>query len=326
MLKGIILYEGKSQLDGESIVCIATGFDTRSQNKKTGDMVQTWIIRSDISPEDAARTGADSSICGDCKLRGIISKLPNGEQINRHRGCYVFVGQAPQAVWNSYRQGDYAGPQDQDKHFRGRMVRFGSYGDPCAVPAAIWCRIASDAAGWTGYTHKWREELFHDYRRFLMASVDSEQEAAEAKQLGWRWFRLAPKDTLPLAGEFHCPASAEEGYRLTCDQCRACDGAGDNAGRASVTIWPHGPPSAIHGYARAFQGESGDVQHRKNLSATDVRLLDELRTNGVGSAAQLAQMIGRGTQATASRMWHLRQLGYVRRIGRGLYEIASKQP
>ena len=27
---------------------------------------------------------------------------------------------------------------------------------------------------------------------------------------------------LPVAGEFHCPASAEEGYRKTCAQCQAC--------------------------------------------------------------------------------------------------------
>ena len=65
-LRGVILYDGASMLDGEPIVVIAT---LETSNRKTGEMVQTWIIRSDIAPTDAAKSGDDKSICGACPHR-----------------------------------------------------------------------------------------------------------------------------------------------------------------------------------------------------------------------------------------------------------------
>ena len=47
---GVILFEGPSLIDGAPIAVIATGFQRRTANSKTGDMVQTWIIRSDREP------------------------------------------------------------------------------------------------------------------------------------------------------------------------------------------------------------------------------------------------------------------------------------
>ena len=41
---GYILYQGPSVLDGVEIVVVATGFDTKSQNSKTGDMIQPTIL------------------------------------------------------------------------------------------------------------------------------------------------------------------------------------------------------------------------------------------------------------------------------------------
>ena len=46
-LNGVVLYEGPSVLDGAPIAVIAT---LKSANVKTGDMIQTWIIRSDMHP------------------------------------------------------------------------------------------------------------------------------------------------------------------------------------------------------------------------------------------------------------------------------------
>ena len=40
MVKGYVLHEGPSPFDGQPIVSIAT---LHSSNRKTGDMVQTWI-------------------------------------------------------------------------------------------------------------------------------------------------------------------------------------------------------------------------------------------------------------------------------------------
>jgi hypothetical protein len=76
--KGIVLYRGPSRLDGAPIVCVATGFRSPSDNPKTGPMVQTWIMREDVAPHTAQKTGEDSSVCGDCPLRPLLkgARLP----------------------------------------------------------------------------------------------------------------------------------------------------------------------------------------------------------------------------------------------------------
>ena len=93
---GIVLYEGPSRIDGAPIVAIACRITEASGNAKTGAMVQTFIMRQDIAPHEALKTGDDSSVCGDCPLRPI------------HKGatrCYVRVYQAPLSVWNAYNRG-----------------------------------------------------------------------------------------------------------------------------------------------------------------------------------------------------------------------------
>lgn len=321
MPNGLILFEGPSQLDGSPIVCIATGIDHPSANHKTGPMVQTWILRRDVPPDEAAMDGSDSAVCGACPLRGVVTKLPNGELVNRFRSCYVFVGQAPTAVWRAYKRGDH-GPFEPSK-LAGRFIRFGAYGDPCAVPLSLWRDIAAVAAGHTGYTHQWRDRAFQWYRSLLMASVETEEDAALARLNGWRTFRAAVHGSIPMAGEFHCPASKEQGYRLTCEECGACDGTGANPARASVVIWPHGPRAAVKSFYRLTRGASKAIDHRAALNAADVAALDALRTAGRLSAAALGKLIGRGAQATATRLWHMRQMGVVRRVGRGQYEATE---
>ena len=86
----MIIYRGPSLLDGAPIVAIAT---VGSRNAKTGDMVQTWIMRDDVKPLAAAQSGADASVCGDCKHRPISGGA-----------CYVNLGQGPRAVFaDTYR-------------------------------------------------------------------------------------------------------------------------------------------------------------------------------------------------------------------------------
>jgi hypothetical protein len=72
---GVILYEGPSVIDGAPIVAIATGFKSPSSNDKTGTMIQVWILRADIAPHEAQKTGADESICGDCPMRPLLVKM-----------------------------------------------------------------------------------------------------------------------------------------------------------------------------------------------------------------------------------------------------------
>src|SRR5687767_830310 len=92
---GFILYEGASKIDGAPIAVVITH---DSVNRKTGPMDQSWILRTDIHPFHATRTGDDRSVCGDCRHRGADG---------RARSCYVTVQHGPAAVWRSYREGKY---------------------------------------------------------------------------------------------------------------------------------------------------------------------------------------------------------------------------
>ena len=63
---GYIVYEGPSELDGSPIVVIINKIWAASKNGKTGALVQSFIIRSDINPVEALKTGDDAAICGHC--------------------------------------------------------------------------------------------------------------------------------------------------------------------------------------------------------------------------------------------------------------------
>ena len=67
---GYVLWRGPSKFNGEAIVLIATGFQRKSQNKKTDDMLQFWILLEDTRPDEAVKTGLDQGICGDCPHMG----------------------------------------------------------------------------------------------------------------------------------------------------------------------------------------------------------------------------------------------------------------
>lgn len=244
----LVVWEGPSELDGAPIVVIATWPQTLAQaNEKTGRIVQTWIVRRDIRPAEAWRTGEDVSICGDCALRGDPSKLNT-------RSCYVHLGQVGN-LWDAYIQGpvDYAYSDAHIAQFvKDRVVRLGAYGDPAAVPANVWRTLIGPARAHIGYTHQWRHRVARPLRNLVMASVDSPEEREEAMELGWRTFRTRlrsfgrPRESVGL-GEIVCPA--EEGNRrTTCLKCRLCDGVhswvkgGDF--RRDITIEAHGHPVA----------------------------------------------------------------------------------
>jgi hypothetical protein len=136
-----------------------------SSNGKTGSMVQSYILRADRAPLAALQDGSDESVCGDCI-----------HQVNGAGSCYVNVAQGPMAVYDAFTRGVYpvATPEEAAELCAGLLVRLGSYGDPMAAPACVWQAILTRAAGHTGYAHQWRRARAVAYRRFLMASVDSE--------------------------------------------------------------------------------------------------------------------------------------------------------
>lgn len=213
-----------------NVVVIAT---TKSENVKTGDMVQVWIIRSDMSPVEAVRTGLDAAVCMDCVHRGV-----GGFE---DRSCYVNVAQAPQKVYRAFQAGSYPklAPKDYASVFSGRAVRFGAYGEPVLIPLSIIERIAGVCTGWTGYTHQWRKARYQGYKRYLMASCDSPVERLQASLAGWRTFRVS-LGVDPQVSEISCPASGEMGTRTTCEKCLLCSGVRGGDSRKDITIQVHG--------------------------------------------------------------------------------------
>lgn len=212
LANGVTIYQGPSVIDGAPIVVVVTGLRNSSANGKTGDMLQTWILRQDVSPVDARKTGADVSICGACTLR-------DGT-------CYVVIFQAPRSVWEAWRRGRYPSGVSAAHALEmlSRHLRLGSYGDPAAVPfAALQALMAGRERGtWTGYTHQWREPWAQGLRLWCMASVETEEQLREAERLGWRCFVVQPKGSPLLDGARWCPSSRG----VTCQACGQCDGIG----------------------------------------------------------------------------------------------------
>lgn len=230
---GIVVYKGPSQLDGQPIVVILTGIRESSENIKTGAMLQTWILREDMAPQEAIKAGADYSICGDCKHRG---------ESQRTRTCYVLAFQAPTTVWNAYHHGSYLTDWN-DKALakvQGRPLRLGSYGDPTAVPADVWADLvmAVRPQKVAGYTHQWSRPEFQSFSCILMASVDTSEEREQAKALGWRTFRTRTPLESVETGEVICPASEEGGKLASCERCGLC--AGQSSKAKDPTIIVHG--------------------------------------------------------------------------------------
>lgn len=236
-----ILYRGPSMLDGAPILAIGTYRETAT-NRKTGAMVQTWIIRADVDPIQAIASGADVSVCGQCPARGpTASETIGAPGIYRERSCCPNVGQAPLAVFRAAVRGSYRllGHDDTARIGEGRMVRLGSYGDPAAVPFEVWRALLSRSIGHTGYSHQWRNPIAAPLRQWCMASVDTVEEMREARAAGWRTFRARVAGDPIAESEHACPAAIESGARLQCVDCRACGGA--DVRRGSPTIIVHGP-------------------------------------------------------------------------------------
>jgi hypothetical protein len=252
---GFVLWEGASLIDGSPIVVIGT---ISSRNIKTGKMLQTWILRADLDPLTANRTGEDYSICGNCPLRGEANPgKVSGTADNR--GCYVQIGQAPASVYRTYKAGKYpraivyGGLLFDPALFdatgiptvsgapcigKGQTVRLGAYGDPAAVPGHIWDMLTKFATGWTGYTHQSGIIATAPIDK-CMVSADSAIDAMKAWGKGYRTFRIvAHTSEVIRAKEIICPATPEGGNKATCTECRLCMGSVKTG--KSVAVIAHG--------------------------------------------------------------------------------------
>lgn len=233
--RGAILWEGPSPVNGAPIALIAVGFDSKgSSNAKTGKMIQTYIIRTDVRPDAAVKLGQDDAICGNCPHRL--------NPVTGERSCYVREAEGPLAVFRGYKRGiykDLTGNLEEFKswlQYRGRELRVGAYGDPAMVPFEVWAEIIPAAPSWTGYTHQWAEPFF-DARllRFVMASIEAEWQK-DLLPAGTRFFRTKRPDEANAKDEISCVA---ETRGVSCADCRLCRGTALK-GAKSITVDVHG--------------------------------------------------------------------------------------
>ena len=232
-MPGAILYQGPSVLDGKPIVVIAVW---SSANRKTGNMLQTYILRSDIDPRDANKYGEDESICGQCRHRGTPTFDPT-KALAEGRTCYVNMGQGVLIVYNGFRAGKYpvASPRTVG---RKRKVRIGTYGDGAAAPSYVWDELLSEADGHTAYSHNGGDPAIY------MVSADTLAEAKVAWASKYRTFRVIRHvSEIDRTHEVLCPASKEAGYKATCATCLLCGGTSVQA--KSIAIPVHGS-GAVH--------------------------------------------------------------------------------
>ena len=234
---GYVIYEGASLLDGKPIMVVAL---LKSSNGKTGNMVQTYIMRSDIDPMLASKNGEDFSICGECPHRGEATDDPNSKQAKK-RGCYVILFQGALNVYKSYTKGNYPTSFGHDAIQSigdGKDVRLGTYGDPSVVPRYVWDSLLGKAKSNTAYSHQASQSSAQFVAQYMMRSADTLDEARKSWSMGERTFRVAPLTSMVKGKEILCPASEEAGRRTTCEKCGLCGGMQVKA--KSILIPPHG--------------------------------------------------------------------------------------
>ena len=191
------------------IFTVFTGFKG-SRNKKTGNMVQSYILVADQQPVDAWQDGADVAVCGNCPLR-YNSKVHTP-------ACYVNKGHDPYMVWHACQRGSYIEVgvdvtfEEAIAFISGYKVRYGAYGDPSAAP-----HIFGALQSHTGYTHQWKTS---DLEEECMASVETVYQKRKANEKGWRTYRIV-HDAIELEkDEIMCPFP-----KVQCVDCKLCGGA-----------------------------------------------------------------------------------------------------
>jgi len=196
----------------------------KSNNIKTGNMVQISILLLDQHPVAVVQSGLDAdTICQGCPFAS-------------GQGCYVEVGKSMGAVWGAYQRGNVPRlPRHQwRKIFKGRFIRFGSYGNPSLIPLAIVKRLAKLSGGWTGYYHDWhlmKPQRARAYGEYFMASTDSSKSYKLAQDMGLRAFHVGKgkEDSIECLANTH---------GLQCIQCQLCKG--NSTGAKNIFIPPHG--------------------------------------------------------------------------------------
>lgn len=210
---GYIVWEGASLLDNSPIFLVLTGFVFPTSNRRTGRQIQSWILQQEFTPTKAAKQGLDHGICGDCCLKMsqtntcYVRLLPINNIYHKYtRGSYPKFGANEIAILERYRY----------------SIRVGSYGDPTAVPFEVWEPIILASKKWTGFTHQW-SQCDQRWKKYLMASVQTQAEARVAQNQGWRTFRIIAPNAPLNENEIICRHTEDD--RMQCSECGLCNGA-----------------------------------------------------------------------------------------------------
>jgi hypothetical protein len=212
-MRGFIVFEGASLFDKKPIVGIVT---LNSSNAKTGNIAQLWILRSDISPVDAVKNGADQSVCGGCQHRHY-----------KKGACYVLPFQGPRAVYDNYRRGGYSSDINEGlARLAGLGLRLGAYGDPAMLPDNTLQSLVHSARFHTGYTHQWKNKKLTHALKYCQGSVDNVEEIAQLHKIdpSAKHFRVSHTNDL-FDNEIECLNTTQN---LSCAECKICDGSQKN--------------------------------------------------------------------------------------------------
>ena len=207
-----------------------------SNNRKTGDVPTLAIGRTREQSLDS---------CEGCRMRP-KERGGNGECYSQNGGL-VTKGHGSmiraadrwdkltpeeQAAIPLKKRRDYSLKTALQQSTRSaKMARFGSIGDPGALPLDYITKAiaAVRKAGLdpVGYTHHWRDKP--ELAGVFMASCDDLSEVDDALSQGFRAAVVLPWDhegkfTTPGGAKgIVCPAMVKQG--LTCNDCRLCDGS-----------------------------------------------------------------------------------------------------
>jgi len=273
---GRTIWAGPSQLTGEQIKVVISGYVLPSENTKMGfgeedlskheQYIQIWILNDGDEFQPMHR-----SICGDCSHRtykgesrlflwdvletslrfSLVARVASALDLIAYKedvkgACYVQWKKGPMAAWKASNRNKPISLQAASAICSDRLVRLGAAGDPAAVPLKVWKELLGiDGAGnmtaksITAYTHMWNRPEFQDYKLICMASADSAMEKELARSMGWSTFtvRASPPDDDDRST---LCLNAVQDVHLSCAECRKCDGLLSRSKPADIWVPLHG--------------------------------------------------------------------------------------
>jgi hypothetical protein len=215
----VCIYDGPSLGDGVRILVLLSGLATPSINSKTGDMIQTYIVRADMAPDIAAKTGEDSSICGGCNFRPVAVKLAAAVGEN-WVACYVDKIRGPAGAWKSWAAGrvEYVTPAVASARI-DKLQR-------CPGPCRTDCKL--------DHVHAIHAQLVKGCDcyscRFTEPTMSAESQAATAEYCRQEW----DATIYPKSGHARS-ACAKTGH--ACGKLGTRDGAYGDPAKIPMAVW-----------------------------------------------------------------------------------------